>query len=500
MLAVIIVGLVAFNTYPVGVLHDDAVYVILAKSLATGQGYRYLNLPGAPAATHFPPGYPAVLAALWFLAPTLTLRVILFKLFNVALLGVIAARFQRLLNEQLCFGRKASALYAFLATASVPVIILTAVVMSETLFLAIVVAGLVVAERSMRDPNARASLILASVLAAASILVRTNGVAFALALALGFASERRWRHAGIAIACSAATLIPWQLWTSAHRASVPGVLQGAYGSYSAWIGHALHTLGPTFFAHVVVSNIHSITWTLSTAVLPVFRTAPRVAALLFTLALSAFGLRTLWIQARVTMLFTILYMGIVIVWPVEPARYLWGVWPLLLLFPLVGARDVWRTHASRPAFRYVRHAALTASACVLAGYLYGMGQGYWWRHWENIPRAGAVALRPMVVGIRQHAKPGEIIATPAEAAMYLYTNHQTLPVYTYQPTLLFRDLTLPEKAAALGDILSTYEATTVVTTSDAERDVVAAVNGATNLTFAPRDSFDGGVIFDVGHH
>src|SRR5207247_10454340 len=54
-------GFAAVNTLPVGVFHDDAMYVILARSLATGQGYRYLNLPGNPAATHFPPGYPAFL-------------------------------------------------------------------------------------------------------------------------------------------------------------------------------------------------------------------------------------------------------------------------------------------------------------------------------------------------------------------------------------------------------------------------------------------------------
>jgi len=64
-IATLVVGLLAINPYPLGVLHDDAVYAILAKSLATGHGYRYLNLPGEPPATHFPPGYPLFLAALW---------------------------------------------------------------------------------------------------------------------------------------------------------------------------------------------------------------------------------------------------------------------------------------------------------------------------------------------------------------------------------------------------------------------------------------------------
>src|SRR5260370_22838367 len=37
------VGLLTVNHVPVGGFYDDGFYVILAKSLATGQGYRYLN-------------------------------------------------------------------------------------------------------------------------------------------------------------------------------------------------------------------------------------------------------------------------------------------------------------------------------------------------------------------------------------------------------------------------------------------------------------------------
>ena len=58
----LVVGVAVTDNYHVGVFHDDSMYVILARSLATGEGYRYLNLPGAPEATHFPPGYPALLA------------------------------------------------------------------------------------------------------------------------------------------------------------------------------------------------------------------------------------------------------------------------------------------------------------------------------------------------------------------------------------------------------------------------------------------------------
>lgn len=44
---------------------DGAGYAVLARSLLNGQGYREIHLPGHPPHAHFPPGYPAVLAALW---------------------------------------------------------------------------------------------------------------------------------------------------------------------------------------------------------------------------------------------------------------------------------------------------------------------------------------------------------------------------------------------------------------------------------------------------
>src|SRR6266567_3317187 len=67
---VLVVGLSIIDTLPVGALLDDGMYVILAKSLATGHGFRWLNVPGMPPATHFPPGYPALLALVWLLVPS----------------------------------------------------------------------------------------------------------------------------------------------------------------------------------------------------------------------------------------------------------------------------------------------------------------------------------------------------------------------------------------------------------------------------------------------
>ena len=100
-LLVFAVAVWAAKPYAVGVFHDDGVYAILAKSLATGQGYRYLHLPGAPAATHYPPGYPIFLSLLWRISPSFPGNVRLLLLANAALLAVAALSLERFTRRTL---------------------------------------------------------------------------------------------------------------------------------------------------------------------------------------------------------------------------------------------------------------------------------------------------------------------------------------------------------------------------------------------------------------
>jgi hypothetical protein len=52
-----------------GQFGDDGVYMVTAKSLAQGDGYRVLNLPGQPYAVKYPPLYPAFLSLSWRVQP-----------------------------------------------------------------------------------------------------------------------------------------------------------------------------------------------------------------------------------------------------------------------------------------------------------------------------------------------------------------------------------------------------------------------------------------------
>ncbi|MCP5101309.1 MAG: hypothetical protein GY943_37665 [Chloroflexi bacterium] len=65
----VLLGIIRFNDIPVGSFFDDAHYLVLAESLATGQGYHLINYPHAPAEDAFPPGWPLLLTPIAAVAP-----------------------------------------------------------------------------------------------------------------------------------------------------------------------------------------------------------------------------------------------------------------------------------------------------------------------------------------------------------------------------------------------------------------------------------------------
>src|SRR5215813_13966551 len=57
--------LALIRPYSFGSYHDDGLYGVLAKSLASGNGYRVISLPSEPHQTKSPPLYPFLLSLIW---------------------------------------------------------------------------------------------------------------------------------------------------------------------------------------------------------------------------------------------------------------------------------------------------------------------------------------------------------------------------------------------------------------------------------------------------
>ncbi|MCC6319638.1 MAG: glycosyltransferase family 39 protein [Gemmatimonadaceae bacterium] len=458
-LATAVSVVLSIGPWPVGVFQDDGIYAILARSLAEGEGYRYLNLPGAPWATHYPPGYPVLLAILWRIAPPFPESVVVFKLANAGLLG-IATVGTWVLTGRAGLGTAARALTTLLFTTCAPLVLLGVMVLSEPLFLAMLFPALLLAERVV-DRGTWRDALAAGAMAGAVGLVRTLGACLVPGLVLVLLVRRRWSAAAGALVGAALVLAPWHIWTATHAGGVPVVLAGKYGSYGAWFGDAARAEGASWMIEVVLANARQLvseTWAhTSTALLsPVARVAATLGVAILLVTGARIGMRRL----PVTTVFTFGYLVVVLAWPFAPARFLWGIWPVIGVLLGLGAHAI-----GGAASRSIRVPASVLVVALVVGYtrfnLQALQAGWWSQVQANV----AQRARPLAEWVRANTRPGDVLATDDDALMYLYTGRRTVPIsaFTAQEHLT------PQSAAVatqrLREILAAYKVDHVIATT-----------------------------------
>src|SRR5262249_4995619 len=146
---------------------------------------------------------------------------------------------------------------------------------------------------------------------------------------------------------------------------------------------------------------------------------------------AAFGARRLWRGARISTVFLGAYVAIVIAWPFTPSRFIWGIWPLFILLPVLGAIELRTWVPKFPALRIARVALLAGFAATLTGYFVYNFRGYRGHWWSSIARQKAAMLRPMVLWTRERTAPGQVIASSAEPLVYLYGERSAVPAATF---------------------------------------------------------------------
>lgn len=486
------VGASLVDGLPVGVTNDDGMYVILAKSLATGHGYRWLNLPGTPAAVHFPPGYPAFLALLWLIVPAFPANVVLFKLANALLMAIAAAAMFVLARTRLGISDVAAAFLTFAATLGIPMLTLSTIVMSEPLFLAMLLPTLLVAERVTDHRSKITELLLLALVVAAATLVRTHGMALVAAIVVVLCMRRQFAHAAIFAGVTLALLMPWQLWTAMHSGVLPLAMRGNYESYGAWLAAGLHADGFALIPRTIARTSIDLAGMLVQVTAPSLPPILRIAALVAVVALGAAGVRELWRGARVTTLFFGFYAAIVLLWPFPPTRFVWGIWPLVMLLPVLGARRALQWRPVIQPLRLARIASIAAGALLAVGYASYNLRGYRHQWWSSIPRAVSRTSGPMLTWIATRTPRDVLLASEAESAVYLYTGRTAVPVTTFTTSEYFTPRTPIENAAAMREIIARYHPNAVVITSSSMHEAARVLAFATPPVLAAVDTFPAG--------
>lgn len=429
------IALAAITPVPVGVFWDDGVYLIGAKSLASGAGYRFAHLPGAPPAVHFPPAYPALLALVLKVSPRFPANVTALKVVNPLLLGLGAALVVAFGVRRLALPPLVAALAALAFSASLPLLVVTGVLFSEPLFLVVLFAALLQAGRAADSGGARPAL-LAGAAAGLLTLVRTAGLALVPALVAGLFLARRRREAVIAAVAALATIAPWQVWLAMRADVLSPPLRGSYGPYLEWVLSLYRLRGARYVLTIVRENVLALFRTLGIALFPF---GPRefrpllVALVLVVIVVALVAARR---RAAAALLFLGVYFVLVLAWPYAPDRFLWAVWPLVGLVMAAGALACWRLGSVAFARRGSRAAA--AFACAV-GVSAGVGHVAYSvrgisRHWWDLAaRTNAAALAPVADWINAHTDPRDVVACDGEPYVHLYTGRTVVPVHILSP-------------------------------------------------------------------
>ncbi|HKW47258.1 MAG TPA: hypothetical protein VJN70_07430 [Gemmatimonadaceae bacterium] len=489
----------AIEPLPVGVFYDDAQYVVLAKSLATGEGYRFINLPGAPFGTHFPPGYPAFLALLWQISPAFPENVALMKFANAILLAVVALVAFRFARRTLELPSGVAAVTALAGTATIPSLLLSSSIMSEPLFLAMLLPLLAWAERETSTSRA-SGLVMPLLLGAAAgvlTLVRTHGVALVAAIVVVYVVRRRRREASLSLLAAMSVIAPWLVWVAAHNDGLPPLIRGAYGSYFAWFVSGFRDEGLQLLLVTLPNNV-ATTWTaIVRSIVPDVHWSLDLLIGGVFIALASIGMTTCWRRARVMTLFVIFYFAIILVWPFSPLRFVWGIWPLVMLFPAAGFAAAW--HMS-PVRQYVPRASLVIAVAVLCVATAAFNaRGYQNAWWSSNARYHARRVLPQLAWVARATHPRDVVGSDAEASVYLYTGRHAVPVTSFTAGEYARERTPDEQTAIVLQLLDHYQPRYVLATSPQVIDAAARVARSRPTAFVLIDSLMPGVVYEDRH-
>lgn len=455
VLGVLLVAILTITPWPVGAFEDDAIYTVLAKSLATGHGFRMLNLPGAPHATHYPPGYPLLLSLLWRLSPRFPDNIVVFKFANAVLLSLAALGTWVMARTRAGLGRVGATVTTLAGTLSVVVLLITGVILSEPMFMALLFPALLVAERAA-DDGEMSTAVMAGLLFAAVGLVRTIGVVAVPAASLVLLVRGHRKGAAALFLAGVLPLVPWQIWVSAYQHEVSPLLAGKYGAYGPWLLKGYLQGGVAFVADVVASNARRIALLVGYLVMPVTPAWARGVAFAATVVLCAGGLVELRRRAPVVVAFLVAYLTVVLLWPFEPDRFLLAVWPLLVLGIVFAVKRIALWTPRRWPLRVARLVPLAAAAMVSLGYATYNARGYRYHWWASVQRDAGREAKPIAEWVVHHAAMTDVLATEHDVMLYLYTGRPSIPVSSFLPEDRLREATPAENLQALRQLLATY--------------------------------------------
>jgi hypothetical protein len=412
------------NPVQTGLHHDDGIYISTAKALAERGEYRLINLPSQPAATKYPPLYPAILATIWHVRPDFPANIRALKSVNALALSLTIG-LAWLLSRRMRGWSPTIRILAVMCLVTCPLTFsMSDLVMSELVF-TVWVLGFMLCSPSKNEVWSLPYVAGAVSCAAAATLTRALGILLWPTLAVGLFRRRDWR--ALALASAAFLLIdgPWFVWQTQHRLRDAGLLE-YYVGYEASALHWLSTQ-PLFAARIFVSNVAGY---LTGSDLPLGIASPVLHAVVLACACAAFtAKRRGWPET--TGAFAVLYIAAVCAHPFPAPRYFLPLLPFAYFAITDGAVELAgefsRRYRAKSRLFTQRMLWVSPLLFVIASHAFSISR------FMKLP-ADAVhlgflvpsslswpAFEDTVAWLRTHSDPSDRIAARHDPFYYLYT-------------------------------------------------------------------------------
>ncbi len=473
-----------------GGYHDDGIYVITAKALAQGQGYRLIDLPGAPRQTKYPILYPALLALVWKLWPNFPANLLLMKWLSVLCgAGTVGLAYLFLRRFNYFSGGVALAAGLLCATSSF-FLYFASQTFSEIPFALLTIPALWAMEAQIRAPSFRRGRQFGSgVLLGLPFLCRIIGVALVpagLLLLYYWRRPLRWVILGAAVA-----MLPWILWMllglgTWHQDPVTGY----YTDYLGWWG----STGPLLLVKVAAGNLVFIIWSiakLSLEGLDYWMTHVALWPILATVLglISLVGILGRLGRGQVLPYYLLFFLMVVLLWPWSPFRLLVPVTPFIIAYLLAGILTLSGNLPEKLWFRVLTAGLVSVLVLANLTLLYqdrvvSRRTGFPYpgipTHYASWNPASWTQYQDLFHWLKANSKPGDVLAAWEDPMLYLYTGR--IAIRTFEATPAPRTL-YGEAAPSLGTVadlertLRTYKVRYLVKMPGEEKEVNRLVDG-----------------------
>lgn len=436
----------------IGMAVDDAWYVLLAKALASGEGYRLINAPTPGIMPFYPPGFPFLLSFVFRVAPDFPANLTLLKSVSVAAaLGAGAVTVWYYARLRACPRYLALAIAAAVVLAPPLVFAATGMVLSEPVFMLAQMLAVAFVERGMASGEEKGGwrwILLGGLLAGFAFLVRSMAVALVAAGVAYLLWRRRWRQAALFAAMVAIVVGPWMIHsrieapTEAQRREQNGYIvydyatqfwqrrAGAVASGTVTIGDLPARAGENL-GQILLRDMGEI---LAARLYYELEDSGGSGGFSFLLALFILAGYIAVVRQRLTMAeFVVPFsLAIILLWPWETMRFVLPLSPFLFFYLLVGLRLIFHLHLKlrqeelRPAWTGLTVVALLFIALHVYGNINYLRRMY-------APPAERPELmrafeenREMLEWMRERLPADAVVATQNPPLVYLLTGRKTI--------------------------------------------------------------------------